>query len=58
MMRLLALVTIASTIGAPQVNLPLAEVDGLPVGLSLIGPKGSDEMLLAFAREAAAQHGS
>lgn len=31
---------------APQVNLPIAEVEGLPVGLGLIGPPGSDEDLL------------
>jgi amidase len=51
--RLWALVGIASTIGAPQINLPYAEVDGLPVGLSLIGPKGSDQMLIDFACKAA-----
>ena len=44
---------IAGTTGAPQISLPLAQVDGLPVGLSLIGPRGSDEMLIAFAREIA-----
>ncbi len=55
--RLVALTTPASTIGASQISLPLAKVDGLPVGLSLIGPKGSDEMLLAFAREVAAERG-
>ncbi len=49
--RTYSLVTIASTIGAPQINLPVAEVKGLPVGLSLIGPKGSDEILIALARE-------
>ncbi len=47
---------IAGSIGAPQINLPLAEVGGLPVGLSLLGPRGSDEMLIAFAREIAASH--
>jgi amidase len=52
--KLFALVAIASTTGTPQINLPLAEVDGLPVGLSLIGARGSDEMLIAFAREVAA----
>ena len=52
--RISALTSIAGTIGAPQVNLPLAEVDGMPVGLSLIGPRGSDEGLIGFAREVAA----
>ena len=32
-----------------QVNLPVARVDGLPVGLSMIGPAGSDERLLELA---------
>ena len=38
--------------GFPQVNLPGATtVDGLPVGLSIIGPRGSDATLVAVARE-------
>ena len=48
-----ALTCIAGTTGGPQINLPLAEVDGLPVGLSLIGARGSDEMLIGFARRVA-----
>jgi amidase len=37
--------------GHPQVNLPEARtVDGLPVGLSIIGPRGSDATLVAVAR--------
>jgi amidase len=36
--------------GHPQVNLPGATVDGLPVGLSIIGPRGSDAILVAVAR--------
>jgi amidase len=36
--------------GHPQVSLPGATVDGLPVGLSIIGPRGSDAMLVAVAR--------
>jgi amidase len=51
--RLGMLTCIAGTTGAPQVSLPLAEVDGLPVGLSLLGARGTDEVLLAFAREVA-----
>jgi amidase len=35
--------------GGPQLSLPLGEVDGLPIGLSLLGAPGSDEMLLSFA---------
>jgi len=36
--------------GHPQVNLPGATVDGLPVGLSIIGPRGGDAQLVAVAR--------
>ncbi len=32
-----------------QVTLPIAAVDGLPVGLSFVGPPGSDEGLLQLA---------
>jgi amidase len=53
--RISTLTCIAGTTGTPQINLPLAEVDGLPVGLSLLGSRGSDEILLGFAREVA-QH--
>ncbi|HSH99903.1 MAG TPA: amidase [Reyranella sp.] len=41
--------------GHPQVNLPGATVDGLPVGLSIIGPRGSDATLVAVARVLEAQ---
>jgi amidase len=51
--RISTLTSIAGTTGTPQINLPLAEVDGLPVGLSLLGAKGSDEMLITVAREVA-----
>jgi amidase len=45
----LALSCIASLGGLPQVSLPVATLDGLPLGLGLIGPAGSDRRLLAFA---------
>ena len=47
------LTTTAGNSGSPQINLPVAEVDGAPVGLSLIGPRGSDEALIALAVELA-----
>jgi Asp-tRNA(Asn)/Glu-tRNA(Gln) amidotransferase A subunit family amidase len=34
-----------------QVTLPIANVDGCPVGLSFIGPRDSDEALLSMAAE-------
>ena len=49
-----ALTSIAGNTGRPQFSLPVAEVDGLPVGLSLLGNRGSDEMLIELARELAA----
>ena len=48
------LTTISGTLGAPQVSMPLALVDGLPVGLSILARPGGDDMLLAFARALAA----
>lgn len=36
--------------GVPQVNLPGTEVDGLPVGLSILGARGSDAALVAVAK--------
>jgi amidase len=51
--RISTLTCIAGTTGTPQVNLPLAEVDGCPVGLSLLGARGSDEMLITYTRELA-----
>ena len=37
-----------------QVTLPVATVGGLPVGLSIIGPAGSDERLLVLTEGLAA----
>ena len=45
-----ALTSIAGNTGRPQISLPLAQVDGLPVGLSLLGDRGSDEALIALAK--------
>jgi amidase len=35
----------------PQVSLPLANVNGLPLGLSIAAARGNDEMLLALAKK-------
>lgn len=40
--------------GVPQVNLPGATVDGAPVGLSIIGGRGTDATLVAVAQAMAA----
>jgi amidase len=47
--RALSILCIAGLAGLPQITLPLATVDGLPLGLSLIGPAGRDRALIAFA---------
>lgn len=44
----LSLLSIAVLGGLPQVTLPVAQLDGLPVGLSLVGAPGADEQLLAL----------
>jgi amidase len=35
----------------PQVSTPLATVNGLPLGLSMVAARGNDEMLLAVAKQ-------
>jgi amidase len=52
--RIVSLTCIAGTCGIPQISLPLAAVGGLPVGLSLMGARGADELIVGFAREVAA----
>lgn len=44
-----ALLCIAGLAGLPQLSLPVAEVDGLPVGYSIIGPRDSDLILIELA---------
>ena len=51
--RISALTCIAGHSGVPQVNLPGAVVEGAPVGLSIIGGRGTDASLLAVARAVA-----
>ena len=47
--RALRLLCLAGLSGFPQVTMPVAQREGAPLGLSLIGPKGSDKSLVAFA---------
>ena len=45
-MRLLC---VSGMSGLPQAVLPAGRVDGAPLGVSLIGPRGSDQSLIALA---------
>jgi len=49
--RVIAMTCISGLAGTPQINLPLGMVDGRPQGLSLIGPRGKDEILIDLARK-------
>jgi amidase len=51
--RITALCCHGGLTGVPQVNIPVAEADGAPVGLSIIAARGSDAILIATAREMA-----
>jgi amidase len=46
----ISLLGIAGLARLPQVSVPLGTLDGCPVGLSLVGRRGSDLALLALAR--------
>jgi amidase len=52
--RALSILCISGLSGLPQVTIPLASFSGCPLGLSLIGPRGSDRALVALAVEIAA----
>jgi amidase len=49
--RALAILSIAGLSGLPQISMPLATVDGIPLGLSLIGPRGADRALVEIAMQ-------
>ncbi|UCH75921.1 MAG: amidase [Rhodospirillales bacterium] len=48
--RILLMTGVAGHAGLPQISIPLATVDGCPVGFSIIGRLGGDEVLLDLAR--------
>ncbi|MEJ5127430.1 amidase [Comamonas sp. MYb21] len=45
---------LAGLAGFPQISLPLASRDGAPLGISLLGPAGTDRSLIAIAQQLAA----
>jgi amidase len=47
--RAIQMLCIAGLAGFPQLSMPLAQRDGAPLGLSLLGPAGSDRSLVALA---------
>ncbi len=53
--RALQLTGIASLGKVPQINIPVGQVDGCPVGLSLIAGRGGDELLLELAQRIAGE---
>jgi amidase len=51
--RAIRLLCVAGLAGLPQLSLPLAGRDGAPLGLSLLGPRGSDRALVTMAERLA-----
>ena len=47
-MSLLSVSVLART---PQISMPLATLDGCPLGISIMGAQQTDEMLIAAAQE-------
>ncbi|NSL53913.1 amidase [Uliginosibacterium aquaticum] len=50
-LRTLRIGCIAGLAGLPQVSIPLRSAAGLPIGISLLGPAGSDLALIRLARQ-------
>ena len=48
--RILEIAAHGGLTGVPQVSVPGASVNGLPVGLSLVGGHGADATLVAVAK--------
>ena len=53
--RALCLLATAGLAGLPQISLPLASLEDCPLGLSLVGRRGSDMELLTLAEDLAAE---
>lgn len=56
-LRTMAITCIAGLAGLPQVSLPLATPEGVPLGISLLGPAGSDRALISLATAVARRLG-
>ncbi|MCO5975628.1 amidase [Ideonella oryzae] len=52
--RATQMLCMAGLSGFPQLSMPLARRDGAPLGISLLGPAGSDRSLIALAERIAA----
>lgn len=48
-LRTMAITCIAGLAGLPQISIPMATPDGVPLGISLLGPAGSDLVLTRLA---------
>ncbi|MFZ1726442.1 MAG: amidase [Albidovulum sp.] len=49
--RAMDLLCCAGLAGLPQISMPLTSLDGLPFGISIVGPRNSDIDLLDIARQ-------
>ena len=49
--RAIRMLCVSGLSGLPQISLPMAKRDGAPLGLSLLGPRGSDRSLISLATE-------
>lgn len=47
--RAITLLSVAGHCGLPQISVPVARVEGAPLGLSMVGPRGSDLVLIRHA---------
>jgi amidase len=48
--RITCMTALGGLAGHPQVSLPLGDVGGVPVGLSIVGARGTDAALVAVAK--------
>ena len=49
--KALELLCVSGLTGFPQITLPLVTVYGAPLGISLLGPAGSDQRLIGLAKQ-------